>query len=247
MKTIVLGDTHGRDTWKKIVADHPDAERIIFIGDYFDSFDIDYIEQIKNYQDIIAYKESGEKEVIMLIGNHDYYYFREINSDEISGYNHRAAVLIRPLLDQTRHHLQMCYIMDNFLFSHAGVSPEWLDDTFPEWRDKEMWPDSTLDDLINDIWKHKPLKFMFNGSNPYGDDTYQTPIWIRPGSLELANREEYLKEKYIQIVGHTRIKSISAQTHDTGYYFIDCLDANPQEYLIIQDGVVSVGKVNLTK
>jgi len=40
MKTIILGDTHGRDLWKQIVEIENDADRIIFLGDYFDSFDI---------------------------------------------------------------------------------------------------------------------------------------------------------------------------------------------------------------
>ena len=39
-KVIVLGDTHGRDIWKKIVEANPDADLFIFIGDYFDSFNI---------------------------------------------------------------------------------------------------------------------------------------------------------------------------------------------------------------
>ena len=39
MKTIVIGDTHGRSNWKLAIhQDKPD--RVIFIGDYFDSFDI---------------------------------------------------------------------------------------------------------------------------------------------------------------------------------------------------------------
>jgi len=39
MKTIFIGDIHGQDTWKKIVeSENPD--RVVFIGDYFDSFDI---------------------------------------------------------------------------------------------------------------------------------------------------------------------------------------------------------------
>ena len=39
MKTIVIGDIHGRDVWKEIVFQEQ-ADRVIFIGDYFDSFDI---------------------------------------------------------------------------------------------------------------------------------------------------------------------------------------------------------------
>ena len=73
MKTVIIGDTHGRDVWKSIVG-YEKADRVIFVGDYFDSFDIPYDVQINNFLDIVAYKESGLAEVILLIGNHDYHY-----------------------------------------------------------------------------------------------------------------------------------------------------------------------------
>jgi hypothetical protein len=40
-----------------------------------------------------------------------------------------------------------------------------------------------LVDSINEHFKFKPGIFEFDGWNPYGDNTSQTPIWIRPGSL----------------------------------------------------------------
>ena len=65
MKTVVIGDIHGRSIWKLIVnIENPD--RIIFIGDYFDSFNIKGEEQLNNFLDIIEYKKSSGKEVIML-------------------------------------------------------------------------------------------------------------------------------------------------------------------------------------
>ena len=36
-KIVVIGDIHGRAIWRKIVDDNPDADRFIFLGDYFDS------------------------------------------------------------------------------------------------------------------------------------------------------------------------------------------------------------------
>ena len=52
MKTVILGDTHGRDCWKQIVASES-PNRVIFIGDYFDSFDNTAVEQMYNFQEII--------------------------------------------------------------------------------------------------------------------------------------------------------------------------------------------------
>ena len=58
MKTLFLGDTHGRSVWKKIV-EKENPDRVIFIGDYFDSFDIPGIEQIHNFKEIVdLYRKS---------------------------------------------------------------------------------------------------------------------------------------------------------------------------------------------
>ena len=38
-KLVAIGDVHGRNTWKQIVEqEQPDT--VVFVGDYFDSFDI---------------------------------------------------------------------------------------------------------------------------------------------------------------------------------------------------------------
>ena len=47
-KTIIIGDVHGRDQWKQIVAQEKDADTVIFLGDYFDSFNISAVEQMHN-------------------------------------------------------------------------------------------------------------------------------------------------------------------------------------------------------
>ena len=108
-RTIFLGDTHGRSLWKDIVAKET-PDRVVFIGDYFDSFDIGSAEQQFNFKEIIEFKESNQCEVIMLIGNHDYHYYP--GGETYSGYQHGAAPAIRQLLEENKHHLQMCYQLD---------------------------------------------------------------------------------------------------------------------------------------
>ena len=106
MKTVAIGDVHGRSLWKLIV-NQENPDRVIFIGDYFDSFDIKTEEQINNFLDIIEYKKSSGKEVIMLIGNHDYHYFPEVGYTGTSGYQSIFKHQIEPTIDANREHLQM--------------------------------------------------------------------------------------------------------------------------------------------
>jgi predicted MPP superfamily phosphohydrolase len=244
MKTIVLGDTHGRSNWKLAVhQDNPD--RVIFIGDYFDSFNIKGEEQLNNFLDIIEYKKTSGKEVIMLIGNHDHHYFPEVGDTGTSGYQAMFSYQIRPVLDANREHLQMAYQFDDFLFSHAGVSSKFMDSVFGT----NGWKTETIVDDLNELFKYKPLTFSFGSAtnisylDPYGDNEEQSPIWIRPRSLKSANRNT-LRKEIIQIAGHTAQNQIDihGKTNGLRYFFIDTLETSG-EYLIINDNVITTGKV----
>lgn len=39
MKIVAIGDIHGRDIWEDIVKKEHDADKIVFVGDYFDTRD----------------------------------------------------------------------------------------------------------------------------------------------------------------------------------------------------------------
>jgi predicted MPP superfamily phosphohydrolase len=243
-KTLVLGDTHGRSNWKLAIhQEQPD--RVIFIGDYFDSFEFSGVEQIDNFKQIIQYKENNPQvEVVLLIGNHDHHYFPEIGYTGTSGYQSRIAPSIIQVIDENRHHLQMAYGFDKYLFTHAGVSPVFMDQVFG----KDDWSKESVVVDLNELFRYKPKAFEFNGFDAYGDNTTQTPIWIRPRSLMQANKKhtKSLKKDYIQIVGHTGMKRIDIDGSDkfTGgrYYFIDTMETSG-EYLVIQDNNITVNSV----
>ena len=235
MKTVFIGDIHGRDVWKNII-EVEKPNRVVFIGDYFDSFDISPAEQQYNFKEIIEFKEKGECEVIMLVGNHDFHYYP--GGEQYSGYQHGAAPANKQLLEENKHHLQMCYLMDNILCSHAGIGHDWL-------VTQNGYGNEPIDEFVNHIWQYRPNSFMFFGLDPTGDSKTQTPIWIRPLSLLRGNRNTFLKEKYIQIVGHTQVNMIDIKGKATGgnYYLIDALGIG--EYLIYEDGEFKLGKFNI--
>jgi len=244
MRTIVLGDIHGLNSWKSAI-EKSQPSRVIFIGDYFDSFDISGVEQIDNFKQIIRYKEDNPQiEVVLLIGNHDHHYFPEIGYDGTSGFQSKISPSITRVLDENRHHLQMAYSFENFLFTHAGVSPVFMDEVFGE----NKWSVETVASDVNEVWKYKPLAFSFNGFEASGDNTCQTPIWIRPRSLMSANKHhpKGLKKDYVQIVGHTSMKRLdiigSNKATNGRYFFIDTLDTSG-EYLVIENEGLGVESV----
>lgn len=92
MKIIAIGDIHGNSIWKDIVASTT-FDKVVFIGDYFDSFTIPYQQQIENFKEILDFKRSNINKVVLLAGNHDYHYMNSV-TETYSGYQslHRIDI-----------------------------------------------------------------------------------------------------------------------------------------------------------
>lgn len=223
MKIIAIGDTHGRNYWEKFVEKEIDADKIVFIGDYFDSRDVTVTEQIANFKNILQYKRANLEQVVLLIGNHDYHYLRNIE-ERYSGFKTEAYLEKQILLEEaiTDGLMQMCYTYMYSIFTHAGVSATWL-------MNNGYHYDRHIDTYINELFLKNRNAFNFNNNigdtlSNTGDDIEQSPIWIRPDSLKKVGVKGYR-----QIVGHTSFEKI---TTDRDYIFIDCLSFR-KDYLTI--------------
>jgi len=236
-KLIAIGDIHGRDTWKQIV-EQEQPTIVVFVGDYFDSYDIPGIDQIHNFKNIIQWKHDNPQcKVILLVGNHDFHYMSTCN-EYYSGFQRDLYIPIGEVLETNKHHLQIAYRCDDLVFSHAGITPDFLLNN--------NWGEQDMVEFINDLWLYKPHKFKFADnehgySDPYGDDEFQGPLWIRPKSLMKACQD--VKKTMIQVVGHTEVKEIDPGKATGGrYYFIDCLGTS-QEYLLYEDKQIKINKL----
>lgn len=223
MTAIVLSDSHGKDVWKEIVNANPKADKIVFLGDYFDSFDIPYAKQEANFLDICTFKRDNMDKVVLLRGNHDHHYL--INA-KYSGYQEEYAPLIRRMLIDAQDILKVAYQWEDILFIHAGLTKSWM-------KGRRVGKDiiKGLERIFkNDMnafgFTPCPKKKFSQYTNPYGDEVCQSPFWVRPDSL--------LKDKYPlrQVVGHTAMERIKIED---GIAFTDCLDFK-REYLSIVDG-----------
>lgn len=226
MKIIALGDIHGRNIWKEIVQKESDADKFIFIGDYFDTRDGGYSpnRQIENFKEIIAFKKANPDKVIILTGNHDFHYIRGIN-EIYSGYQAGYAIdIAEQIHDAIKNDLmQMCYVHDKYVFTHAGVTKTWA-----EAYEIDL---TNLEQSLNDLFKFKPYSFKFAMGEYFsstGDDVTQSPIWVRPSSL-LTD----MIDGVICVVGHT---SVLEMTIHNKIILIDTLGTS-KEYLSIIDGI----------
>jgi UDP-2,3-diacylglucosamine pyrophosphatase LpxH len=233
MRIIALGDTHGRDTWKKIIAKE-NFDKIVFIGDYLDSRDgISGETQLQNFIDILQYKRENIDKVVLLFGNHDFHYL-PTSREPYSQYQHMFRDQFQNVLVEAidERLLQMCYSHGNFLFSHAGFTKTWC-------KTKMGNPNPSGDSFVegvNTLFLTDPNSFEFTPGESFswtGDDITQTPIWVRPYSLVKDKIDRYL-----QIVGHTTVERI-----EVGHEIVPIDAIGSGEYLIIEDEKLYPGKI----
>jgi len=232
MKIIALGDIHGRSIWKRIAQEN-NYDRLVFMGDYFDSKEgINPEQQLQNFAEIIELKKLQPEKIILLIGNHDFHYFR-FAPRNYSGYQMEASPLIQTALNSAldSNYLQISFIHSTFLFTHAGVTKTWL---------KNQKYDSTIliDVFLQDLFLKKPLAFHFTSGHvlsKIGNETCQTPIWVRPKSLFLD-----ALDGYTHVVGHTQRPSIFIAPNKM--ILIDTLGISG-EYLVVENDNVSIQKL----
>lgn len=227
MKHVCIGDIHGRTSWKDIVQKET-FDKIVFIGDYFDSKEgISALNQIENFNEIIDLKKSNPEKVILLTGNHDYHYLKYVYQT-YNGFQAFDQPKIQPLIQEAYEEglIQMAYCWGGFLFTHAGLTKEWFKNNFTE----DHVESSTLEVLVNDLFRKKPTSYGFimgQEFSPTGNSVYQSPIWVRPDSLM-----SYPFPGFKQVVGHT----VRPQIEMLGdFIFIDTLGTS-EEYLVIENG-----------
>lgn len=233
MKIICIGDIHGRTIWKQIVEKEADADKIIFLGDYFDSFDISGDIQLQNFNNILQFKDVNPEKVVLLYGNHEQHYIlygSRMTDERYSGFNSVYALQFKEVLHSAIQNdlVQLCYRNGELCCTHAGLTNTWLKNT--------GFSRENLEEFLNDLLKYKPRSFCFLGSNPYGDSIESGPLWVRPRSLV----KDPPSEKLVQVVGHTGMYDIDfiVSRNKLKYAFIDCLGSSKYLELELIDGKV---------
>jgi hypothetical protein len=254
MKTVIISDLHGKDVWKDIL-EKESPDKVVFVGDYFDSFEFKVINNNYTASEKLARKMFNKnlankhvenfKEILklenatFLIGNHDYHY-SNFNKHPYSGYQlyydiyENLTKIIDNLINTGK--LQLTTVVDDFLISHAGVSKEFCMRANIEYSDI-----NTLSENLNNAFTKNPYMIEFgyyrlndlSYMDESGDNNYQSPIWIRPTSLYQNS------VPFNQIVGHTRQSELKiSEYRNTKFLFTDILNKRPI-YPVIENGVIS--------
>ncbi|WP_297337133.1 metallophosphoesterase [Algoriphagus sp.] len=233
MKSLVIGDVHGRSVWEEI----PELltfDRVVFLGDYFDAKeDISEEKQIANFLKILNLKNSNPEKVTLLTGNHDLHYF-PFSENVFSGFSQGLYYSISEMMHEAYQNgvLEAVCLINHFLITHAGVTKTWFTEKI---GNPEKLPLEEINESIAKLWSISPKAFGFDnraGAWPDGDNIFQSPFLVRPGSL---NRDRI--PHCIHVIGHTQVQKITMMGNNL--ILCDALGYS-REALIIRDSKIMV-------
>jgi hypothetical protein len=209
MKVAVIGDIHGTtkflECYKNIQETDSDVEKIIVLGDWFDPYvDIDFDTMIDRYNEFVKIWKSDDR-IISILGNHDLdgYILPNESTNRTLRFD-KMRKRLREVIEPNLSESYLTYKIGDYMFSHAGVSQDWLNDIgkiqYCDYVDdimncKKGW----TEDELTDICTFYPYDFSGCGNNKY-----QSCVWIRPQSLYSC-----AIEGYNQVVAHTRVEEIT--------------------------------------
>ena len=261
-RILSIGDIHGLEEWKlythgsyenyeewrELVSkgvspldarfnEYPymNIDKIIFIGDYVDAFEVDNIQIKHNLLNIINFKKLLPDKIVLLWGNHDWQYIHPCYI--IDGYKHESTCsgFRSSMKDDLFSIFSLNYELFTFahqetdskgkiwLWTHAGVIEPWYEALIKDFSDENFRFKEHYKSLSGIV---EILNFAGELNHCQIHNTYSF-IWVRPKYLKKFNLEGYN-----QVVGHTKGPDIIQHTLGKDViYFIDCM---PNKVLDIQ-------------
>jgi hypothetical protein len=189
MKIAVIPDVHGFHHWEIIIPIKDQFDKIVFLGDFVDSWTNKWPDQIENVYKIFKFKRDNPNKVDLLLGNHSTSY---ILNEHCSGYQPEHDIDINEAYRINKNLYEIVAIYDKWIFSHAGVSRKWMSAAGIKSPQE-----------INQLFKERPNFFRWVGPDRYGRNDNEGPLWIR------ENLRDCNIKYYNQVVGHTELPSHS--------------------------------------
>lgn len=231
MKTVTIGDIHGKSVWKKI--DVSSYDKIIFVGDYVDSFDISDQNIITNLLEIIEFRKQNQEKVVLLLGNHDIQYIDLSMKTRCSGFRYNISHQLHSIFKDNEELFSISYQIKDTLWTHAGCLRSWLERSFMEvvneYARRGIFLSLTapLSDLLQFVY-NGAYKDIFYQVSPTrgGTSEYSGPLWA--DMIDFTNDEQDITQWNVerQIVGHTRTGG--GIVNKKMITFTDCLDTQDQ-------------------
>ena len=196
MRVLVIPDIHLKpwifDQAEEILKEGK-ADRAVCLMDVPDDWGMELnIDRYKETFDRVISFAKDYPDALWCYGNHDVSYPWGRLETGYSPYAERTVIskleeLERILSDADQ--LAIMHRIDNVLFSHGGLTTEYV-----KWLDEELL-DADIDDVIASV-NEAPQEHLWND---------ESPLWLRPQNMD---RDTFRKGIYTQVVGHTPVEKI---------------------------------------
>lgn len=240
---IVIPDVHGRSFWRKVLEDTTDRP-IVFLGDYLDpylyefntDFEFDHktnidkvlLDTIQNFKDIIEFKKQNPDRITLLTGNHDLHYCGIAEDTCRMDVKHLQDIF--NLFNNNKKLFEVAYIWNNTLFTHAGVTTGWLEQSNLLNVVNNVNVALILNNLLHSVKWSLPI-IGWQGCKEYiqspltdigrsrgGYAPYGGPTWADIDEMWCGAAFD---GKLTQIVGHSQQKTTGSYLHNNNVYCCD--------------------------
>ena len=212
MKEIIaIPDIHGRTFWKIVENDKSDST-IVFLGDYLDPYPhekITFEDALVNFEEIIDFAKD-RKNVVLLVGNHDYHYYFRTGNLGWSRYNPKFASDAHTLFQDNKNLFTVAYQVENTLFTHAGVDSDWYKNCVEN-------REGNVATQLNNLFQTNPELFKIVSRSRGGWYPFGSPIWSDYDDIYFSDLLQ--NGKIRQIFGHTMG---SIMRNYKNMYCLDC-------------------------
>lgn len=233
---LIIPDVHGRTFWRKAVENFPDLPTV-FLGDYLDPYThYDGIlpsEALVEFKEILKLKRQNKKRVTLLLGNHDVHYLgAKLNSSRKDWMNQEKLENLFVKNLSLFKLIKIVRVQDkHYLFSHAGIIPEWIEWHFEdaELNDAESLS-KLLNNKLNDVDTFRQFvssALMDRSASRWGYARYPSVVWADVEDHQYQQRR--LPNVY-QIFGHTQQELEPIITQEFA-----CLDCR-RAFLLMESG-----------
>ncbi len=227
-KLVIIPDIHNRCDAAEEIIQREEPDRVLFLGDYFDSFD-DTVEDAGNTARWLA-KSLQQKNRIHLIGNHDLNYMTENPNIKCTGYSPDKHIAIDRCHIEWKKLEIYCWV-DDWLITHAGLSRK-----FYEWQRKKNDTVQNVirrarHDIVNIDDMNITKEFLQAGVLRGGINKFGGIVWCDYGEFEDIPDIK-------QVFGHTRGTTVRHQKTENSEHY--CIDTHLGHYATYQNHTMSI-------
>lgn len=236
--SMYVGDLHGRIHSFELAIEKFEKEKLdklIFMGDYMDSYDATDTELVYLLEQIINYKKEHPYNVVSLLGNHDIHYIHSPDY-RCSGYRSSIQNEVYKLFLDNRDLFQVAWLNGKYMATHAGILSDWYykyNDRLSYYEEKlNIEKRNNLDILLNNISMTSDAWILYTIPSVRGGYAGSVGGIVWADSTEI--KEKGCLHRFNHIVGHNNVKSIEKFLGAEGSLvtFTDCLKYRDEFFVL---------------